>query len=191
MSKPQERTPAKDKVRLYLVQAVREGWGIERLAETAGVSRNVASAELQRVSEKLAARIDQELNLDLEQMRVGLHKHRRSVLRAIERSMSIVESIQGRLETDMERFPVFTEEKMIGSGEGAQLVTVETATSPAFAKAAVSLAGATKTLAETFRQASGLALAERLTEHKVKLAMGAGKDVNVDAVDVEFDLLPD
>lgn len=55
------RTPARDKVRLYIQEALASKWSTTKLAKEAGVSRGVAASELKAAS----AQSDQELQSSL------------------------------------------------------------------------------------------------------------------------------
>ena len=196
-----QREPSKDKARLLIPQAIAEGWGCERLASEAGVSSEVSLALLRDYSRKIEAKVEHELGFHVEAMRRVATSERSKVTARLQNIGAFADSLLKSAEIELsmiqgEQFAASetcipaVSEGQPGSecGErdsrGLRIAQIERL---ATVLAKVGKAGESSWA--LFRSASGLALAERLTEASVRAKVTA-KSETVEVWEADFELLP-
>lgn len=178
-----------------LPQAVREGWGSERLAKEAGISPDTARSILAEMSRKLVASVEAELGLTVSEMRRVATREREAVTKRLSRVGALCDKLLGKAEEVLEAIDCTAEglQAVQTDKDGEPLPDAEPLPVIALQRCADILAKAGKTAESSwklFRDASGLDLAERLTEFKARESLKAGKDEGGETWEAEFELLP-
>jgi hypothetical protein len=185
------REPSHDKARLLLPRALAEGWGCERLAKEAGVSGEVALVLLRDMSGKIKSKVEAELGLAVEAMRGVATAERSRVTARLAAVGSVCDdllSVAGALVAELKAAEgVFEVER---AGAGGEVITEDQGLErlERLAKVLTSAGKAAESSWKLFRSASGLELAERLTELQAREKLKAEEDQG-EVWEVDFTLL--
>lgn len=199
MGSNRRREPARDKAVALLPRAIAEGWGCERLAKEAGISHTTAMDMLVEISQKLESRVERELGLTVEAMRVVATRERERVtsrlaqvgifaddlLKSAKVELEFIQELQReRTESGPVGAPTNDEGESVGPDpEDARIARIEK-----LAGILTKCGKASESSWHLFRSASGLDLAERLTEAKAKANLSS-KDQG-EVWEADFTLLP-
>jgi hypothetical protein len=199
MGSNRAREPGRDKAKLLIPQAIREGWSAPRLANEAGISHNTAGDLLVETSRKLQTKVDQELGLAVDAMRRLATQERERVtsrlaqvgifadelLKTAKVELGFVlEAQKDRTENGL--VSVATDDEGEDSGthpDDARIARIEK-----LAGILAKCGKASESSWQLFRSASGLELAERLTEAKAKANLSSKDSGQV--WEADFTLLP-
>jgi hypothetical protein len=185
------REPSHDKARLLLPRALAEGWGCERLASEAGVSSEVALVLLRDMSEKVKARVEGELGLAVDAMRAVATQERERVAARLQKVGAacdgLLETAGALIESLKGAGGVHEVEKI---GEDGESIMEDTGLErlERLAKVMASAGKLSESSWALFRSASGLALAERVTELAARERIKAGEDEG-EVWEADFELI--
>jgi len=181
--KERKESPSRVKARLLVPRAISEGWGGERLAREAGCSGEVATAVLREYSERLAGGVERELGLAVAAMRGVATRERSKVTARLEKVGSICDSL-------LETAGVLVAElrQSDGSYDGPEGEDTGLERLERLSKVLTAAGKAAESSWKLFRSASGLELAERLTELQARERLKAGED-EVETWEADFTLL--
>lgn len=186
MASNRKREPARDKARLLLPRALAEKWSCERLAREAGVSGEVALDLLREMSGKIESKVERELGLAVEAMRGVATREREKVTARLARVGALCDRLlveAGEALGDKAGDCVDEESENEQGKVSHGLERLE---------AVAGILSKAGKLAESswklFRSASGLELAERLTELQARERLKAGDD-QIETWEADFTLL--
>ncbi len=191
---PKLKITTRTRLAAIMPVAVAGGYTIERIAKECGCGRKAASSAVgaYRVDTEKAAALDGGRAAD--EMRAGASRERKATMGRVEKMGQLSDDILAEVGAILCK-PVRTESNAggvlggaegQGSGRGDSLAELE--------RMADLLLKATKTVEvgwNLFRSASGLEMAERLTEVKARAAIKhKGKAVESEAWEADFTLIP-
>jgi hypothetical protein len=169
--KVKRQTPARTKAAPFLVEAITTGKGSVWLAEAAGIDTRTACELLAEYSGKMASKVEHELGLAVEAMRGVATAERSRVTARLAAVGSVCDSLletAGLLVAELRAAD--------GSYDGPDGEDTGLERLERLAKVLTSAGKAAESSWKLFRSASGLELAERLTELQAREKLKAGED---------------
>ena len=172
---------------MHVEQAVRESWGRDKLAEVAGVSKDVAADVLAQVSARLVAKVEEGLSCQVNEMRVLAARERPAVVRRLKAAGELCDDLLAMARELLGQFPVEQPEDEVVDGVLVKHALLEDRALKVASIVQKAAAAAGQSWA-AYKDASGLALAERVKESGL-VADAKAKSVqdgkNASAIEVE------
>lgn len=184
--KSKRQTPQRIKAAPFIVEAVTMGRGSVWLAEKAGIGSHVACELLAEYSEKVSGKVDSELGLHVESMRRVATAERERVTLRLQKVGAACDDLLATASGLIASLKANGGVHEVDVGDDVEDQGLERLERLAkVMQAAGKLAESSWSL---FRSASGLALAERVTELKAREAIKAGDD-DGEVWEADFELI--
>lgn len=200
MASNRRHEPARAKAAPYLVRAFTEGKGSVWLAEQAGIATCTAADLLGELSTKSMAQVDNQLGLAVDAMRAVATQERERVTSRLAQVGIFADDLLKTAKVELgfiledqaertETGPVSVATDCEGEDSGLDPDDARIARIEKLAGILAKCGKAAESSWHLFRSASGLELAERLTEHKARANLSSKDQGQV--WEADFTLLPD